>query len=688
MQGRGAFYEEVGALRDVVQNHLFQIVALLAMEPPLGHGRQGAARREGAGVRRGRHARAVATSCAASSTATATSRGSRRTPTSRRSPRCRLHIDSWRWAGVPWYLRAGKELPGARAPRCSSSCKRAAAAGVRGLRMPEVGTATTCGSGSARDLDRASAPGRRCPARRWSASCASCSSRNEFPDEMSPYERLLGDAIAGRGSAVRARGRRRRGVAGRRQGPDPPPRRPSVRPRHVGTQGGRSPDRTITVAGTTRSCTVTNVSVTVDEQKQAAGEQAASTGSSPGMVDRARHRQHRRPRDPSPSARASQSGELAERARHPDVDRERGAGRGGRRPAHDAGRASRRRSHDRRRRRGRPATSTSSRARAARCSTRRSSRRRACARSSSSTTPSSSPQLGSHGRAAGGGRAVRRGGPRRSTSTTWARRSTCGAVPTTTCSSPTRATGSSTARSRRSPIPPGSRRSSTGAPGIVEHGLFLGLATDLLVASADGRRAPHRARERAARHLVGAPRRDRVERSPAAHRPHRPAADRTRVSGRPRRCTGRSTGSSSRSCSPARCLRARETARLAGLRRCGGARRPRRVGLRRVRGLTTRPDPRAGSRAGRSSTARFRAARPRCRSGARAVRILDLAAEADGPVLLFAHGHFLRVLTAVALELGPRAGARFVLDPATISVIGTERETRALTRWNEPTTRL
>ena len=49
VQGRGAFYEEVGALRDVVQNHLFQMVALLAMEPPLGHGRHGAARRARSG---------------------------------------------------------------------------------------------------------------------------------------------------------------------------------------------------------------------------------------------------------------------------------------------------------------------------------------------------------------------------------------------------------------------------------------------------------------------------------------------------------------------------------------------------------------------------------------------------------------------------------------------------------------
>jgi broad specificity phosphatase PhoE len=69
--------------------------------------------------------------------------------------------------------------------------------------------------------------------------------------------------------------------------------------------------------------------------------------------------------------------------------------------------------------------------------------------------------------------------------------------------------------------------------------------------------------------------------------------------------------------------------------------------------------------------------------GVRAERILDRVSRSDGPVLLFAHGHFLRVLTATALQLGPRAGARFVLDPATISVIGAEHEVRTLLRWNE-----
>jgi broad specificity phosphatase PhoE len=71
--------------------------------------------------------------------------------------------------------------------------------------------------------------------------------------------------------------------------------------------------------------------------------------------------------------------------------------------------------------------------------------------------------------------------------------------------------------------------------------------------------------------------------------------------------------------------------------------------------------------------------------GARAQRVLDRIAAVEGRVLLFAHGHILRVLTGVALSFGPRAGAHFVLDPATISVIGNERGVRALRRWNETT---
>src|SRR5712692_2483443 len=110
VNGRGAFYETTGCLRDVIQNHLFQIVALLAMEPPVSRDfgavhtekakvfeamrplrpsdlvrGQYAGYREESGVARDSD---VETYCAV-----------------------RLCIDSWRWEGVPWYLRSGKCLP-------------------------------------------------------------------------------------------------------------------------------------------------------------------------------------------------------------------------------------------------------------------------------------------------------------------------------------------------------------------------------------------------------------------------------------------------------------------------------------------------------------------------------------------------------------------------------------------------
>jgi probable phosphoglycerate mutase len=66
----------------------------------------------------------------------------------------------------------------------------------------------------------------------------------------------------------------------------------------------------------------------------------------------------------------------------------------------------------------------------------------------------------------------------------------------------------------------------------------------------------------------------------------------------------------------------------------------------------------------------------------RARRIIARADAADGDVLLFGHGHQLRILAAVALGLAPGAGARFALDAASLSVIGHEHESRVLRLWN------
>jgi broad specificity phosphatase PhoE len=70
--------------------------------------------------------------------------------------------------------------------------------------------------------------------------------------------------------------------------------------------------------------------------------------------------------------------------------------------------------------------------------------------------------------------------------------------------------------------------------------------------------------------------------------------------------------------------------------------------------------------------------------GSRADRVLEEVRSAGGDVLIFGHGHLLRALTARWLGLGPAEGRLFALDPATLSVLGHERETPVVRLWNEP----
>jgi probable phosphoglycerate mutase len=70
--------------------------------------------------------------------------------------------------------------------------------------------------------------------------------------------------------------------------------------------------------------------------------------------------------------------------------------------------------------------------------------------------------------------------------------------------------------------------------------------------------------------------------------------------------------------------------------------------------------------------------------GQRVDRVIDAIAGVEGAVALFAHGHVLRALTGRWLGLAPTAGALFKLDTGTLSVLGYERETRVITRWNAP----
>lgn len=69
--------------------------------------------------------------------------------------------------------------------------------------------------------------------------------------------------------------------------------------------------------------------------------------------------------------------------------------------------------------------------------------------------------------------------------------------------------------------------------------------------------------------------------------------------------------------------------------------------------------------------------------GARALRVIERALSAGGDVALFAHSHVLRIVTACWLGLPPIDGRLFALDTATLSLLGYERETRVIRKWNE-----
>lgn len=109
VQGRGAFYDQVGTVRDVVQNHLFQVLANLAMEPPI--------RTDSESIRDEKVKVLKAISpLDAKNLVRGQFRGYRQEPGVAPDSKVetfaalKLHIDSWRWRGVPFYIRAGKSL--------------------------------------------------------------------------------------------------------------------------------------------------------------------------------------------------------------------------------------------------------------------------------------------------------------------------------------------------------------------------------------------------------------------------------------------------------------------------------------------------------------------------------------------------------------------------------------------------
>jgi glucose-6-phosphate 1-dehydrogenase len=110
VEGRGRFYESVGALRDVFENHLLQVIALLAMEPPVSADENALSDEK---VRLWRQIREIDPS----KIVRGQYRGYMDEPGVEAGSdvetfmALELEIDSWRWAGVPWLVRTGKKLP-------------------------------------------------------------------------------------------------------------------------------------------------------------------------------------------------------------------------------------------------------------------------------------------------------------------------------------------------------------------------------------------------------------------------------------------------------------------------------------------------------------------------------------------------------------------------------------------------
>src|SRR3984957_10518953 len=191
VEGRGAFYDQTGTIRDVIQNHLFQILCNLAMEPPVRTDSETVRDEkvkvlkaipmlEPVNVVRGqfrgyRQEKGVAANSKTETFAAV-----------------RLEVDSWRWKGVPFYIRAGKNLPVTctevlarfRKPPAVISDPSLLQNPLRFRISPQMTIAIGTTVMSPGDILKGEA-------------VEMVASSHPGPEEMDAYERVLGDAMAG-----------------------------------------------------------------------------------------------------------------------------------------------------------------------------------------------------------------------------------------------------------------------------------------------------------------------------------------------------------------------------------------------------------------------------------------------------------------------------------------------------------
>jgi glucose-6-phosphate 1-dehydrogenase len=191
VQGRGAFYDQTGTIRDVIQNYLFQILCNLAMEPPV--------RTDSETIRdeKVKVLKAIPP-LQVNNLIRGQFRGYRRekgvAPDSKVETfaALRLEVDSWRWKGVPFYIRAGKNLPVTCTEvlgrfRKPPTVIRESDLSQNHLRF-RISPEMTIAVGTT-----VMAPGEVMKGE----TVEMAASRHPRPDEMDAYERVLGDAMVG-----------------------------------------------------------------------------------------------------------------------------------------------------------------------------------------------------------------------------------------------------------------------------------------------------------------------------------------------------------------------------------------------------------------------------------------------------------------------------------------------------------
>ncbi len=191
VQGRGAFYDQTGTIRDVMQNHLFQVLANIAMEPPVRTDSE-SLRDEKVKVLRAIAPLAPADVVRGQFEGYLQEPGVAADSQTETFAVLRLGINNWRWQGVPFFIRAGKSLPVTctevvarlRAPPDVYPQRKTESNHVRFRISPDTTVAIgltvmneeETGSGVVSELH---------------------ASRHPAPNEMDAYERVLGDALTG-----------------------------------------------------------------------------------------------------------------------------------------------------------------------------------------------------------------------------------------------------------------------------------------------------------------------------------------------------------------------------------------------------------------------------------------------------------------------------------------------------------